>query len=568
MEASAHPRGAQQPLFTLRGISKRFPLVLANDAIDLDIYAGEIHALLGENGAGKSTLMKILYGFYRPDAGRMTLDGREAQVHSPADARRLGIGMIFQDFSLIPALSVAENIALFLQDVKAVVNLGQVERRIQEIATRYGLLVRADVKVAELALGELQKVEILKLLLSGARILILDEPTRVLAPHEVAALLRVLEGLRADGYAIILITHKIKEVLACADRITVLRGGRVAGTLLRAEASEGKLIERMFGKELSELTKDKGRTTKDERRTTDAPEIMLCDAGIEALADQMDDGKNRLEPHILADDVTATLATGAAQAPVLELRDVATRGEGAATSLHDVTLAIYPGEIVGVAGISGNGQRELGDLALGLIPCAKGEKLLFGQPATRLSIRQARRHGVAFIPENPLAMASIPFMTVLENLALTRPWRYARRGGLALNWAAVKDDALAGLQKLAFNLPLYALARALSGGNLQRMVIVRELGLGPRLIVASYVTRGLDVQSAVAARQALLDARNAGAGVLLISEDLDELFALSDRLIVLYEGRIVGRFRPDETDAYRVGYLMTGAAPAQPTADR
>ena len=188
----------------------------------------------------------------------------------------------------------------------------------------------------------------------------------------------------------------------------------------------------------------------------------------------------------------------------------------------------------------------------------QGEKRLFGQPATQLSIRQARRQGVAFIPENPLAMASVPFMTVLENMALTRPWRYAYRAGFAMDWAAVKRDAQAGLMKMAYNLPLYALARSLSGGNLQRMVIVRELGLEPRLIVASYVTRGLDVQSALAARQALLDARQAGAGVLLISEDLEELFALSDRLIVLHEGRIVGAFRPDETDAYQVGYLMTG----------
>lgn len=501
----------QPPLLSLRGISKRFPLVLANDCIDLDIWQGEIHALLGENGAGKSTLVKILYGFYRPDAGTIFKNGQPVQVHSPAEARRLGIGMLFQDFSLIPALSVAENIALFLQDLKAVIDFRQVDRRIQELAVRYNLQVRSQVKVAELSIGEQQKVEILKLLLSGARILILDEPTRVLAPHEVTALLQVLESLRKDGYAIILITHKMKEVLDCAGRITILRGGRVAGSLLRVEASEKKLVELMFGKEMPGLSAER--------------EAVRAEALV----------------------------------PVLELKGVTTRGEGSETSLEEINIKIYPGEILGVAGVSGNGQKELGDLVLGMKACAKGKKYLFGKDATRLSIRGIRNQGVGFIPENPISMASIPFMTVLENIALTRPWRYARWGGLALDWASARKEAEESMEGMGFSFPLFALARSLSGGNLQRMIIIRELGSGPRLVLASYLTRGLDVQSTLAARQSLLDARQAGAGVLLISEDLEELFTLSDRLIVLYEGRIVGEFRPDETDAYQVGYLMTGS---------
>lgn len=507
----ADPSVGQPPLLGLRGITKRFPLVLANDHIDLDMYKGEIHALLGENGAGKSTLMKILYGFYRADSGSVSMNGQPVQIHSPADARKLGIGMLFQDFSLIPALSVAENIALFLQDLKTVIDIRLVDARIQELAGRYNLQVRSQIKVSELSIGEQQKVEILKLLLSGARILILDEPTRVLAPHEVVALYQVLSSLRADGYAIILITHKLKEVLECADRITILRGGCFAGSLLRAEASEKKLVELMFGKEMPGLSQD--------RKVVINEKI----------------------------------------APVLELRGVETRAEGAETSLKDIDLKIFPGEILGVAGISGNGQKELGDLVLGMIACAKGEKLLFGKGATHLSVREIRKRGVAFIPENPLAMASVPFMTVIENIALTRPWRYARRAGWSMDWASVRKDAQDGLKKMDYNLPLYALARSLSGGNLQRMVIIRELGLDPRLIVASYVTRGLDVQSTLAARQALLDARRAGAGVLLISEDLEELFTLSDRFIVLYEGRVVGAFRPEGTDFYQVGYLMTGS---------
>jgi ABC-type uncharacterized transport system ATPase subunit len=503
---------SQVPLLSLRGITKRFPLVLANDHVDLDIYQGEIHALLGENGAGKSTLMKILYGFYRADSGALYRNGQPVEIHSPADARKLGIGMLFQDFSLIPAMSVAENIALFLEDLKMVIDIHQVDKRIQELAVRYNLQVRSQIMVSELSIGEQQKVEILKLLLSGAKVLILDEPTRVLAPHEVVALYQVLDKLRADGYAIILITHKMKEVLDCANRITILRGGCVVGSMLRSEASEIKLVELMFGKDMPGLSKERRKARKED----------------------LD--------------------------PVLELRGIETRGEGSETSLKDIDLTISPGEILGVAGVSGNGQKELGDLVLGMKACVKGKKLLFGKEATRLSIREIRRQGVAFIPENPLHMASVPWMTVLENIALTRPWRYARTGGWSMDWVTVKQDAQAGLQKMEYHLPLYALARSLSGGNLQRMVIVRELGQEPRLIVASYMTRGLDVQSALAARQALLDACQAGAGVLLISEDLEELFTLSDRLIVLYEGRIVGDFTPAETDVYQVGYLMTGSS--------
>jgi ABC-type uncharacterized transport system ATPase subunit len=365
--------------------------------------------------------------------------------------------------------------------------------------------------VSQLAVGEQQKVEILKLLVAEARLLILDEPTRVLAPHEVQALFQVLDRLRQDGYAIILITHKLKEVLDCSDRITVLRGGRVAGTLPRAEASEQRLVSMMFGKEPARL----------QARRPTAPE----------------------EP----------------RAPLLELKGVETRGQGAETSLKAIDLKVCSGEIVGVAGVSGNGQKELGDVFLGMIKCAKGRKLLFGRDVTNLSVRDVRKSGVAFIPENPLTMATTPFMTVLENMALTRTGRYARLGGLRMDLQAVKLDIEEGLKKFGFSFSLDVPARSLSGGNLQRMVIIREMMHNPRLIVASYLTRGLDVQSTVAARRSLIQARDGGAGVLLISEDLEELFLLSDRLIVLYGGRIVGSFAPNETSRYRVGQLMTGA---------
>jgi general nucleoside transport system ATP-binding protein len=501
----------QSPMIALRGTTKSFPGVLANDHIDLDIFKAEIHALLGENGAGKSTLMKILFGFYRADAGEIQLNGTPIVIQSPRDARAARIGMVFQDLNLIPAFSVAENIALFLPDLKAVLNPQEIDRRINEISKQYGLEVNPRALVSQLSIGEQQKVEILKLLLSDARLLILDEPTRVLAPHEVKALFGVLDDLRKDGYAIVLITHKLKEVLECADRITVLRGGRVVGSLLRSDATEEKLVTLMFEKELSGLK----ISTQSRRAETSTP--------------------------------------------ALELRGVETHAEGAGTCLRGIDLRICPGEIVGVAGVSGNGQKELCDVVLGMETCLKGEKFLFGKNLTNHPVRTMRKSGVSFIPENPLMMASVPFMTVLENMALTQTWRYARRGGFSMDWRSVKADIQGTAERLEFPVNFYTIAKSLSGGNLQRMVILREMTHNPRLIIASYLTRGLDVQSAIATRQALIQARESGAGVLLISEDLDELFMLSDRLLVLYGGRIVGEFKPSETDIYTVGHLMTGS---------
>ena len=500
----------QPPLIALRGITKVFNSVMANDHMDLDIYNTEIHALLGENGAGKSTLMKVLFGFYRADGGEILLNGKPIIIHSPRDAREVRIGMVFQDLNLIPAFTVAENIALFLPDLKAVLNLQEIDQRINEISKHYGLEVNPRAIVSQLSIGEQQKVEILKLLLSDAHLLILDEPTRVLAPHELKAFFDILDKLRKDGYAIVIITHKMKEVLECADRITVLRGGRVAGSILRAEASEDKLVRMMFEKELSGLKINP---------------------------------KSRLEP----------------SAPVLELSNVATHAEGAGVSLHEIDLRIQPGEIVGVAGVSGNGQKELCDVVLGMETCIKGKKFLHGKDLTNQPVQTMRKNGVSFIPENPLMMASVPFMTVLENMALTNTWRYARHNGFSMDWMTVKADIEETIKRLGFTINFYTIAKSLSGGNLQRMVILREMTHNPRLIIASYLTRGLDVQSAIAARQALIQARENGAGVLLISEDLDELFTLSDRLLVIYGGKIVGEFKPTETDIYEIGHLMTGS---------
>lgn len=501
----------REPILRVRGFSKEFPGILANDSIDLDIYQGEVHALLGENGAGKSTLVKCIYGFYERDCGEITIRGESVDIHSPHDAREHQIGMVFQNLTLIPALSVVENIALFLPHLPPAPDLKSIAQKIDNLGARYHLEIDPWAIVKDLSIGQQQKAELLKLLLAESRILILDEPTRVLAPHEIEGFFQILEQLISDKFAVILITHKLKEVLQCADRITVLRDGRVSGKLSRPEASEEKLVKMMFEKEISavDLSKKAGKTEK--------------------------------------------------AIPILELRGVSTQGEGAETSLEKIDLEIHQGEIVGIAGVSGNGQRELGDVILGTIKCIRGTKHLYGKDVTNSSIRQLRRTGISFIPENPLIMATIPNMTVLENMAVTNSRLYSRYGGLMIDWQAVKVDTEHTMRQMGFSFSLFIPAKSLSGGNLQRMVIVREMSHDPQLIIASYVTRGLDVQSTIAARQALLQARDDGAGILLISEDLEELFNLSNRLIVMHDGRIAGKFHPEETDIYEVGYIMTGS---------
>ena len=499
----------EAPILEATGVVKRFGALVANDVETFAVRRGEVMALLGENGAGKSTLCKILCGYYRPDTGLFRVDGQEVEIATPRDAHRYGIGMVFQNFSLIAALSVWENVALFLDDLPFAIGPSVRKERMRALAQRLRLTVDFRLPIGRLSVGDRQKVEILKQLMAGARVLVLDEPTKVLAPQESEGLFRTIAELRADGYGIIYITHKLHEVAACADRVAVMRQGRIVATLSRAQATEERLLALMFG------------------GTTAAPAMPA-------------------EPRRVPNGEI-----------VLSLDGVDTAPDLGTVALHDISLTLRGGEILGVAGVSGNGQRELADLILGLRRPSRGGKRLLGQDATHDSPARIRGLGVASIPEDPLALAIVPGLTVRENLVLGSK-RY--RAGLDYDWLRLAADMRRSAEKLRISEPpLQAHAAVLSGGNQQRVVLIRELAHDPKLIIALYPTRGLDARSTLAVRDAFIAARAQGAGVLLVSEELDELFAISDRLIVLREGRISGVFAPEQFRADLVGPCMVGA---------
>jgi len=510
--AMAAPTGAA---VAMRGITKRFPGVVANDGIDFEAAPGEVHALLGENGAGKSTLSNILTGLYRPDEGEISLYGEAVRFDSPRDALDAGICMVHQHFRLVEPFSVAENVVLGDHRGEGRsfrLRRGAIEQRVDELSARYGLAVDARARIWQLSVGEQQRVEILKALYRDARILILDEPTAVLTPQEAEVLFGTLREMAAEGRTVIFISHKLHEVMSVADRVTVLRGGRSLGTVLAKESTTHTLAALMVGRELDD-------------------------------ASSSGDGAARREPGEM----------------VLELEHVWAAGDRADSAVKGISLSVRAGEIVAVAGVAGNGQRELAETISGVRARSEGAVRLCGRPLRGGDPREAIAAGIAYVPEDRLGTGVAPSLSIASNLVLkSYRARPASRGPL-LSLGAIRARALELIARYSIAAPGPAApARLLSGGNLQKVVLAREFSGLPRLLVAASPTRGLDVGAIETVHAYLRNAAAQGVGVLLISEDLDEILLLADRIVVMYEGAILGEFPSGEADVAELGLLMAG----------
>jgi general nucleoside transport system ATP-binding protein len=493
------------PRLVLAGITKRYPMVVANEDIDLSVRPGEIHAVLGENGAGKSTLMKVVYGVVKPDAGTILWEGRYQTIANPAEARRMGIGMVFQHFSLFETLTVAENISLALDHRVA---RDALAADIVEVSNRYGLPIDPARLVHSMSVGERQRVEIVRCLLQQPKLLIMDEPTSVLTPQAVRKLFETLRRLAEEGCSILYISHKLDEIRALCDTATVLRNGKVSGTAMPKHETNESLARMMIGGELSEC------------------HLLPHDAGEVRL--QLKD---------------------------LSLSTVDPFG----TALKDINLAVRSGEIVGIAGVSGNGQKELLAALSGETTLDNGAAIeLLGQPVGRLDPAQRRRIGLTFVPEERLGRGAVPPMTLAYNALLTG----ARQG--MVNHGIVRGEAM---HKFAIKVIERfkvkcdgdeAVASSLSGGNLQKYIVGRETLLSPRVMVVAQPTWGVDVGASMLIRQALIDLRDSGVALLVISEELDELFMISDRIGVIAGGRLSPTRRPAETSIEEIGIWMSG----------
>ncbi len=500
----------QTPALRLRGITKRFPGVTANDHVDLDVYPGEVLALLGENGAGKSTLMSILYGLYHPDEGEIQVGGRPARIGSPAQALKLGIGLVPQHPVLVGRHTVAENLALGAGPVWRPVPhvMGLIERT----EAQYGLKIDPRARVSTLSPGEKQRVEIVRALMRGANILILDEPTSVLTPQEAEALFRVMAGLREGGKSLIFISHKLDEVLAICDRVAVLRRGQLVGEAPTQGATRESLAELMVGRSVN-FARKRGAVTPG--------------------------------------------------APLLDVQGLSARNTRGLSALKDVSFTLRAGEVLGVAGVAGNGQSELVEVLAGLRAPDAGAVSLDGRPLVG-DPRARFGQGVAHIPEDRIHMGTVPSMTVAENLALRSYAQAPYARGALRDLRAVDAGARREVQEYAISTPgIHTPSRLLSGGNIQKVILARELAAGARVILAVHPTYGLDIGATDQVHRTLLSRTEAGAGVLLVSEDLDELMGLSDRIAVLFHGRLLGPFDAARVTREGLGLLMAGTPEAQ-----
>ncbi|MEO8289774.1 MAG: ABC transporter ATP-binding protein [Gaiellaceae bacterium] len=496
------------PLLDLRGITKQFPGVLANDRVDFELTKGEVHALLGENGAGKSTLMNIVYGLYHPDEGEIRLNGQPVRIGSPRDAIDLGIGMVHQHFMLIPVMTVAENIVLANEPTKGpFLDLASAEARVRELSKQFGLEVRPDARVASISVGMQQRAEILKALYRGAEILILDEPTAVLTPQEARELFAILRSLQAEGKSIVFISHKLNEVLEIADRITVLRQGKRIDTVPREGATQEGLARLMVGRDV---------VLRVEKPPAEPGETLLS------------------------------------------VEDLTVRDERDLEAVCGVSFDVKAGEIVGIAGVDGNGQTELIDALTGLRRASGGRIMAGSKDITSASARECLDLGLGHIPEDRQVRGLVLDFTLAENLALhdfrKEPdskwgWLYPKRLVQRAARLLKEFDVRGGGPQ--------TLAASLSGGNQQKVVVAREVSRDPRVLVAAQPTRGLDVGAIEFVHRRLVTERDEGRAILLVSFELDEILSLSDRILVIYEGRIVGEYAPGVSEE-ELGIAMTG----------
>lgn len=509
VQAVHDAREGETPLLEMRGLTKTFPGVVANDKVDLILYEGEILGLLGENGAGKSTLVKMLFGIHEPDEGTIMFRGEPLVPTGPGDAIAKGIGMVHQHFQLVPPLTVAENIVLGAESTTmgGFLNNKAAEDRVRELSEQYGLAVNPSDVVGDLPVGIQQRVEILKALYRGADLLILDEPTAVLTPQETDELLGIMRDLAADGVGIIFITHKLREILAVTDRVTVLRRGKSVGRTLTVNATTESLAEMMVGRSV----------------------VLSVE-----------------KPENTPGDV------------VLHVDDLHVRDDRRHTMVEGATLNVRAGEILGVAGVEGNGQRELVEAITGIRPIVSGEITIDGHEVES-NPRKVREMGAAYIPEDRERDGLVAGYSIADNLVLTHYYEdpYASRG--VRDFSAVADRAELLVDRFDVRTPdIETTVKSLSGGNKQKVIVARELSDDNKLVVASQPTRGVDVGSIEFIHSQLIDARNDGVAVLLVSAELDEIFSLSDRIAVIYEGRIVAECDPETTTREQIGLLMAG----------
>lgn len=504
--------GVAEKLIEVKNITKRFPGVVANDKVNLSIEEGEIHAIVGENGAGKSTLMNIIYGLYEPTEGEILFKGKPIKINSPLDAINLGIGMVHQHFMLVPSFTVAENIVLGTEPRKNKIFMDY-EKAIsitEELSRIYGLKVDPHMKVELLSVGVQQRIEILKVLYKGADILILDEPTAVLTPQESDELFNVIRRLVEDlGKTVIIITHKLQEVLAISHRVSVMRQGKMVGTLETKEANEGILAEMMVGREVLFEQLDKKETFKEE--------VLLVEG--------------------------------------LRARD--NRG---LVALNGVSFNLRRGEVLGIAGVEGNGQSELVEVLTGLRKTEEGRILINGVDASNKSPKEIRNLGIAHVPEDRLSTGLSIEATIWENLIMGIQHKepYAIRG-IHMNEKKIKDRANRLIDEFDIRTPSSNLpAGKLSGGNMQKMVIAREFSFNTPILIVAQPTRGVDVGAIEFIHSQIIEKRNDGVAILLVSAELDEIFRLSDRIITFYEGEITGEFLKDQISKQEIGLYMTG----------